>query len=299
MKQAFTILILLAFLPFYSAAQQWAAPGTEWNFIQRIIFHGDIPTTVKVVDEYLLDNILVTELEITNHLGCSAVGHQILTYSTLDGKVYFKEPSDANFKILYDFHAEVGESWSIPFTYGQFQETVTYTVEEISIVDVQGSPRRQLHCNVSFEIGILESPSEALIVEGVGDLHYLFPWQSAVCTEGFIIALCSYVDEEIGTYRPNPNLECITGVSVNEIADLNFFEVSPNPVREVLNIRVPESAPALVPFTIFDLQGKVVHQGQLNSNGLFQLTVAEWTPGLYFVKSNIGENIQVSKFMKL
>lgn len=299
MKQAFTILILLAFLPFYSSAQQWAAPGTEWNFVQKLIYHDEIPTIVTIDDQFLENNILVSKLKIENHLGCGIVGGpDILTYSTSDGKVYFKGYGDVNFKILYNFQAEVGESWSIPFTYGQYQELVTYTVEEVTIVDVEGSPRRQLHCKVSFETGVLWSPEDAYIVEGVGDLYYLFPWQSILCDEGFMIGLCTYSDEEIGTYRPHPDLECVAGVSVNEIADLDFFEISPNPVSEVLNIRVPESAPALVPFTVFDLQGKVVHHGQLNTNGLFQLTVADWTPGLYFVKSNIGENIQVSKFMK-
>lgn len=298
MKQACTILILLAFLPFYSAAQHWAAPGTEWNFIQQLVFHDKIPTKVKVINEFLLDDILVSQLEIENHLGCSVVGSQFLTYSTLDGKVYFKELSDPNFKILYDFQAEVGDTWSIPFTYGQYQETVTYTVEEISIVDVQGSPRRQLHCNVSFELGILESPAKALIVEGVGDLHYLFPWQSALCTEGYIIGLCTYTDEEIGTYRPDPNIECITSVSVNDLADQNFFEVSPNPTSHFLNIRVPGSAPDIIPFTIFDLQGRAIHQGQINNHSVFELSVSEWTSGLYFIKSNFGENIKVSKFIK-
>ncbi len=298
MKQAFTFLFLFAFLPFYSSAQQWAAPGTEWNFTQKLIFHGEIATVAKVVDQFLVDNIQVSQIEIDNHLGCAAIGGRILTYATPDGKVYFKEPADANFRILYNFQAEVGESWSIPITYGQYQEIVTYTVEEITIVDVEGSPRRQQHCKVSFATGVLWSAEDAFIVEGVGDLLYMLPWQSILCDEGFMIGLCTYFDEEIGTYRPHTDIECVT-VGVLNVTDLDFFEISPNPVSDVLSIKVPESAPSSVPFTIFDVQGNVLHQGQLNNNGLFQLSVTDWTSGLYFVKSNIGENIQVSKFMKL
>ena len=298
MKQAFTILILFAFLPFYSTAQQWAAPGTEWNFTQQLVFHDKIPTTLKVLDELLVDNILVSQLEIDNHPGCSAIGHQVLTYIALDGKVYFKEPSDATFKVLYDFNANVGESWTIPFTQGQQQEFVTYTVENISIVDVEGSPRKQLHCKVTFANQVLWSPEDAYIVEGVGDLHYLFPWQSSTCTEGFIIGLCTYVDDEIGTYRPHPDLECITSLSVNEIAVHDFFQISPNPATDVLNIRVSEPAAYLVPFTIFDMQGRAIHHSQINNNAVSELNVSDWPSGLYIIKSNLAEKLQVGKFMK-
>jgi hypothetical protein len=301
MKQAFTILILFAFLPFYSAAQQWAAPGTEWNFVQKIIFGGEIiPTKIKVTDQFLLNGFLVSELKIENQLGCGLVGSEILTYSTPDGKVYFKEPSDPNFKILYDFQAQVGESWSIPFTTGSQQTMVTYTVENISIVDVEGSPRKQLECRVTMANQLIWShPDEnAYIVEGVGDLLYLFPWQTSHCDEGVMVGLCNYSDDEIETYRPYPNIECVASVSVNEIVDLDFFEVSPNPASNILNIMVPVSAPAIVPFSIFNMQGKLIHQGQLNNISVSQLSVVGWPSGLYFIKSNLGERIQVSKFIK-
>jgi hypothetical protein len=300
MKQAFTILILFAFLPFYSAAQQWAAPGTEWNFVQKIVFGGEIiPTKIKVSDQYLLNGFLVSVLEIENQLGCGLLGSEILTYATPDGKVYFKKPSDPDFKILYDFQAEVGESWSIPFTKGNQQELVTYEVQDVIMIDVEGSPRRQLQCSVSFANGILWSHDEyAYIVEGVGDLLYIFPWQAIDCDEGFMVGLCNYSDVEIETYRPYQDIDCVAGVSVNEIADQDFFEVSPNPASNILNIRVPESAPAILPFTIYDLQGKIMHQGQINNQSLAKISVNDWPSGLYFIKSNLGERIQVSKFIK-
>lgn len=75
------------------------------------------------------------------------------------------------------------------------------------------------------------------------------------------------------------------------------FSISPNPVQDQLFIRL-EDVPTSVKLEIYDMHGRVIHSLDVHEAET-QLDVAEYAPGLYFIKfTGDSGSTQVAKFVK-
>lgn len=91
----------------------------------------------------------------------------------------------------------------------------------------------------------------------------------------------------------------LTGVS--DVADLDNFQLFPNPVQDIAYINFELDHPAEVTLAVFNAHGEsIFHSGKLNySNGNYSLTMdgSSWSEGVYFVKLTIGDKIFTRKIV--
>jgi len=85
--------------------------------------------------------------------------------------------------------------------------------------------------------------------------------------------------------------------AVINIEDSESFIVFPNPVRDVLNLKLPDKiGKALV--QVLDVHGKMIQQTYLNEGEPQTLFLGNLNPGVYFVTSSDGKSRYVSKIIK-
>jgi hypothetical protein len=86
---------------------------------------------------------------------------------------------------------------------------------------------------------------------------------------------------------------------INSIADQksNIYSVYPNPVRDVLQIRMPDNRERLI-ITIFNMQGKEIMTSQFSNTNHVHLNVNALDQGIYLLKIQDAESTQTLKFTK-
>lgn len=80
---------------------------------------------------------------------------------------------------------------------------------------------------------------------------------------------------------------------VNDIT-IKGFEIYPNPVTEILNVRKSNDKPAIV--SVFSTQGKLVSSFRMVNQEL-QIDVRKFEPGIYILKIDDGENAGYNKLI--
>lgn len=86
-------------------------------------------------------------------------------------------------------------------------------------------------------------------------------------------------------------------VSVEEVLDKNLVKVYPNPATNYLQIDLGAIAPATTLIRIFDVQGKLVYQRNLDNPNIVDIPTANFDNGLYFLKMEMEEGVITKKIV--
>ena len=163
-KTLLTTLILLVFaLGGLAQTGSFAPQGAEWYF--HVWSQGPITQPPF----YYIEKSVTGIEEVQGHT-CSVIDGYELVYEE-DGVVYWYNPSDDVFTVLYDFNAEVGDSW--------YCEIADYypchvTVDSVGSVTWNGQTYRTQY--VTGYIDDWPTPiMDGRIIEGIGYEKGLFP----------------------------------------------------------------------------------------------------------------------------
>ena len=300
MKIINSLLYFFLISPICGLSQNWAPIGAKWHFSKFYDYHMDIEefTLIKSVGDTIINGIPSTHLTITNNWACSITDNNVFMYQTMENKIYAKINSESEFHMLYNFSAEIGDSWKFPIMFNStYTDTLQYTVTNIFTTNINGQTRKVLSCNLEFKLGFFwYRVYTTQLIEGIGDVQYMFPWQAQICDEDYILGLRCYEDNEIGLFHYNTDVECdyITETSTPELDQDDDIEIFPNPSLNRIYLNNPELN--YLKLEVIDSQGKNLFR---KDGILTEIELNELAPGLYLLRivNSKGKTI-VKKLIK-
>lgn len=300
MKLIYTYCLLL--LSMISNAQNWATDGTVWryNFINlsglgyiQIAVDGD--TTVDGVDCKKLTKRIFQRNSFTGTTQNFVIGNEF-TYEA-NGVVFLRH--QGAFDTLYNFNANVGDSWSVPgVSPVQSVCNATSMVEVVSVenVNINGVDLKQLIVDYKYRTTGTFVIRDT-IIERIGTLgQYLVPWDLCLSTvdgnEGG--ELRCFNDNEIGEYKHNFFSNCNVLVSAEEKL-LATLEVFPNPFSEVLLFRNNNEV-RISSIILNDFLGRTIFEAEYLPE---YLDTQNFPSGMYFLNIiDESGNSSVRKILK-
>lgn len=196
-KIIFILLALVALLQVNAQKEEtetvFAPIGAKWYYkIQLSNFAPDwYYRTFEAIKDTIIEGKKCVVLEQMEHYGSEPyiTGYEYLY--TKEQKVYHWNKLDKEFFLLYDFSANVGETWQIPCACDE-NGVVTMRVEEVSYVDYSGLKLK------SFKIVSESLFSFGNITERLGGSGYLFLYGYAY-DDMYIPQFYCYSDNETAT----------------------------------------------------------------------------------------------------
>jgi len=306
--RCYSIIIIL--FCFYGDiyCQSFAPIGATWYYSEGFAFSGDIGySKIESIGDTIINSKSCKILKKSNIEGCSNRPQIEFFHENDSGEVFFYE-SDLNiFQKLYDFNAAVGDSWYIKLKYNdglelKIVDSVKYYVESISYLNINGNNLKVFHIKVEPYQNYYEVyHSKSKIIENIGDVDYMFPWNLWFCDDNIISGLRCYEDNIIGFYSTGIVNSCNytyhwTGLEKGtyEKSDLLIY---PNPAENFINIYIKGISE--FHFEIFDQSGRII-QSDVSFDSAIQSNISCLKPGFYFVRIfNTEKVIGIETLLKL
>ena len=209
--------------------------------------------------------------------------HQDVTHEYVyerNGKVYWWNKTLEEFTVLYDFGAEVGDSWNIFVG----TEILTMHVDGVDFIEYGDRYYPMLHVSDPDDI------FSGDIVCGIGHLTSFFPERLMDNGDGIRVEglRCYWVEDEL-VFKPGDE-DCdaiyseVHGVEEDgPSTGSGTFTVYPNPTNGVLFVetRLIASLPDQT-YRITNLMGQTVLSGNINADNQ-QIDVSSLPKGMYFI----------------
>ncbi len=298
MKKLLTYIVLVLLSPIAMVqAQEWAAEGTRWVYdveYEDPSFWVKSHLTLQAVGDTLVQTPVdgtVQAKVILGHfvgIGVDGVLHQydtpkVYTYAD-DNKVYILKKH--NFATLYDFSANVGDTWPIP-TYNNNtipEECDAGIVQVYAKGDtlIQGQHRRyiKLHTLTQNSLEI-----NGLVIEGIGNTtNPLLPRNACgICGHGPIGGLRCFSDANLDINMfPDEECEYLLYDNIQDV-EAPGFKAYPNPATDMLTIDIPQSqSHRHHTIRVINMQGKTVWQQESDSHHHI-IDVSALPMGVYMV----------------
>lgn len=284
MKNAIFILLSILLLTTISTAQvEWCPPGAKWIY-SDFFSNPDVPsyTTINYVGDTIINGITNKILKIENMFECTDVEDRVYTYQTADSMLYAKVRQNQDHFMICDFGAVKGDSWEVPIQVGAEVDTLVYIVEADFTGPIANTVRKLLIVSKEFKNGYfgLDLPSE-LIIEGLGDLDFLFPWQTLDCQNELYNKSLSCYTDSLTTFRrfTSDPIECGITTSLNNIyPTTEYISIRPNPSPGVFQIGNFDTVKNL---NVYDTSGRAINFERLPNN---EINITDLPPGIYFIR---------------
>ena len=283
------IILILQFLliPVLTVAQTVFPIGAKWHYSESFAFSGDQRyMTMTSVGDTIINDLPCRILEKSKIQGCSNRPDKEYFHINDAGEVFFFDSTLTIFQKLYDFNAKAGEKWTILLTVGtEVVDSVTYSVDSISLLTINDLSLKVFHTSIYTHQRIYESHSHSKYIEKIGDIGYFFPWKLRYCDDNFFYGLRCYEDNEVGFYSTGIVDSCnyvFDWVSINITRDDQRISIFPNPVSDILNIRVDNSQ--FFKYKVFNTEGQIILVGEASKNTL-QIDFLSFTLGYILLNS--------------
>lgn len=187
----------------------FATPGAEWYFQEE---YSSVPITQPAFG-YRRYAVTGTT-EIQGHL-CSVINDQDYVYENNKVVYWYNQVNDA-FTVLYDFNAEVGDTWYCDVNDCSF----LVTVQSVGSVSWEGHTYRTLYVTADNDNEYLEPAFDGRIIEGIGYEKGLFPDAELSCygcidCDEISYMRCYLVDGEMLYHEGDYDCDYIPGVTGN------------------------------------------------------------------------------------
>ena len=296
-------LIGISFVKFNAQQIAFCPPGAEWHYLftENYPFMGSVNESIKyngnVIDGS--DTLkLLTHTKFFTRMNTSP------TYTTLikqrGDTVYMKNIRTNNqWQILYNFAAQVNQSWTNTFYFFP-NMSITYTTQVTSIGSKQIGNKtvKELSVNYSSSYGSFYNHS-GTISEYIGSNVFLFNYISRDATDGdYYIGFLCYTDNTIGTtqFTDKPcNFSNLTGV--NEVSDsVNGISFFPNPTNSKIYLSFKVDLQN-IQLSLYNSTGqKIYSASNISENHEIDLSLFE--SGIYFLKLHDNTEQKVIKLIK-
>ncbi len=203
---------------------------------------------------------------------------------------------------LFDFGAEIGDSWEIPQTYPACPDSVG------SVVVVGKGEEDVFGLNLRY-IDINDAPGSSWgygfhghvpcrVYERVGPVNsYLFPEQ--LCSIDFCEGgmLRCYHDGEVMAQIGNVDCDYVY-LSLTEQSDNCTIRVFPNPARDYVQITLPAFEDSSIIIDVFDALGRRFEKMDVVEE-TYYLDISRYPTGLYSLLARSNSNTYHGFFVKL
>ncbi len=289
MKKILSILLIIQFLSELKAQIVFCPPGAEWHYLFTDFYPraGYVNETIKYTTDIMDGNDtakLLTHTKFFTRINPSP------TYTTLikhkGDTVFMKnEKTNNQWQILYNFAAQVNQSWTNTFHIG-LNYTITYTTQVTSVGSKQigNNTVKELSVNYSNSYGSWYNHS-GTISEYFGSNVFLFNYLSRYETDGdYYLGFLCYTDSIIGTiqFTDKPcNFSNLTGV--NELVDsVNGISVFPNPTTNKLYLNFKAEL-TNIQLSLYNSIGQIIYSPKNISENL-EIDLSLFDSGIYFLK---------------
>lgn len=283
-------LLLICGLLIYTMKSygQWAPNDAIWHYgvIESVFASQQGYEKAEVVGDTIINSRICKKLRGRRYgYNNQLVSEKIwITFSDSD-KVYLQ--THGTFKVLYDFSANVGDTWNAP-TYDAavaccpWDTTVLITVDSISSMVISGYLKKVLYVHSdSIFSGEFLNP----LIEDIGGAGYLLPFPYSYldgdipyfrCYEGGGI---SYQPTSFNCEETIVKVETEKGISVS---------IFPNPASESIRIMgIPPSQD--INLLVFDNTGKQCLSEDINEESVIK--TSNWPNGMYMFRFYSSDSI--------
>ena len=264
----YIIIILCVLLMNTIKAQEWPPDEAKWHYSYNNFWVSGY-IEIQTVSDTLINDYSFKKLEkirytydgMTEEYDTVFIGAEFIRSD--EDKVYIFRNGQSY--TLYDFSAEVGDTWQIPMTYeiSEFDTvgTVVVTARGDTVVDSQ-----TLRYIVVEPTEFSDWSLYGTVIEKVGSVSgYLLPEQNTDWADIFEGGpFRCYVDNDINLEQGTYPCTYITSVAENPMV-YNELQVYPNPAKEMVTFKLPE-AKQFSTLLITDIYGKTIEQLKLGDN---------------------------------
>ena len=301
MKKLTTLLILLISITLH--AQIWIDTGATWHYdwsgilpaFDKIEYIGDTVIQKKTCQTLQVSSYMFAPLEQGGELLNTDISKRY-TYSNGDTVFYLVND---NFHILYNFGAQVGDSWELGIDTNEF-------LCGRSFVEVTSIGSTEINGQMHDYIQVTTAPNSSVGFEGkiykrfgvIGD--YLFPTPRS-CDPDIIVDFAMYnftcfQDDSFPLYNTTDK-ECgyllSVGIPKLDTAD-GIVSVYPKPASNILMINVLKQNYTLRNIEIRDMQGRL-----LKNINQPEIDILDLPKGFYLLQIEFGNGRRiVEKFIK-
>ncbi len=303
MKKRIPLLIL--YFSFFAAlntgfTQNFAPVGAVWHVGIYDIFWNNHYGTIVSVGDTIIENKACKIIEIPGT--CNLLPSPQYMYVEDEKLYYYSEvdlenPDSMKFKLLADFGADVGESWTFEFwnpapSLEQTREAIVDSISYFYYNNGMDSLRIQ---HITFDPPITFFDNYR-VIENLGFSDGLFPDMSVMfpCDASGIFETRCYEDENLGFLKFVDYACNFTGTEDLEAQE--SFTLIPNPAYDFLRIETVHSG--VIKYQIFSSDGR---QWRLQDNFIGQtaIDVSNLPNGIYYIQLLTPESIVVKPFHKL
>lgn len=231
--------------------------GSTWHYrnIESFAGPGEGYLKITTIGDTLIQGRSCRILEKLEYRSNGMVEHEGFQYLSVEGDTVWRFAADNQFYMLYNFSANVGDSWTSRTFDDTFGEDVEYTisVDSLATINVNGFNLRMLYCST-------DNPSLSWntgeVVEVLGGLAYMFPFNYAFLDFDVRLGLRCYGDSLFGDYNSGISSEC-DGLVTNVVEYVMDGPVSfyPNPSSGEVTFEVTKESDLL---NIYSIDGKPI-----------------------------------------
>ena len=198
----------------------------------------------------------------------------------LNGKLYWWNKRLGLFTVLYDYEAEVGDSWTIMVG---IEPPLTMHVDGVDYIEYEGRTYRVMR------VSDPENLFSGNIVCGIGHLTSFFPERLMDNGDGLRVEglRCYWIEDEL-VFKPGDE-DCdaiyseVHGVDEDgPSTGSGTFAVYPNPTNGILTVHHSAFHIHHSEFQIANLMGQTVLSGNINAENQ-QIDVSSLPQGMYFI----------------
>lgn len=284
----------------------FAPVGAKWHyntFVQTLgggTRGGHI--SYEVVKDTIINGKISKEVTFSGNQVIPTIGLTNPFYLHYDSnRVYWLNKMTGIFDLLYDFNAEVGDSWTIKLQCDSSDypwlvtDTMTFTVNAVYYDTINGIPLKRLNTTTSPASSV-NGYSNYRISEYIGGITVPFPHNyncSGIGIHTWMGDLRCYEDGKFGLFsRRNPCAAPIS--SLEEELNKSQISISPNPANRNIII---ESSQLMEEISVSNLAGEVlINSKQRDLTHHLNTTIL--VPGMYFVSILLeGGRIRTKKII--
>ncbi len=281
-------LLLLAFGIAALATGQFAPLGARWSY------GSDLgPFMLTVSGDTVIDGQLCSSIEGPWDGACYPT--RAYMFQTGD-QVFFSSPAVPNPDpvLLYDWSKQAGESWDIELVPGDSSVVLTYHVLATGTIDINGVVGRTQQVSMSDNHDTMWVYTSGTLIEGIGDLHYLFPWLVPWCDAIVADPLLCYTDDVIGTFLGPGGEDCNLNTGIPAVEQAVSGAWFPSLVEAGVPTRIRSADLASGNLDVFDPTGRRVTTIRANA-GQAELMLS--TAGCYMLRWEEGGRMRSQRII--
>lgn len=290
MKKLYIFLFFAVALVGGAEGQQPFAPvGAKWHYTETSMASNDIYYTWF---ESVKDTIVINQAcrKIIGRSGCAWNTDYLFDRND---SVFFFNSNTQQFELLYNFAADVGDSWTIhhPIDWGGDNDSTTLTVDSTDNIVIDGVVLKVLYTKTVNGGHNNWWHFQGKHIQRIG-APYLFPVFGGC--DPMPGSLRCYQDSEI--FYKQTEYECDYVSSVIAATD-NIISIYPNPVEDILSILVSGDLTD-VEVQLFSADGQLIFQRSVISK-IETINLSSLSLGVYYVNVKLSHNNNYYRILKL